>query len=204
MFVYNSFRVTVTNLSEQLIVIASIHQPSTSTFQLFDKLLLLSGGKSHYFGSVAEVGTQFASAGFPMPAQINPAEFVLELMNTDFARNHEQAVERLDQIHSSWTASPESMSVLEAADRITKSPGTAIQIPKESRANFFTVTLALLHRSFIKSYRDVIAYGIRILMYFGLAVMMGTIWLRLKSDQSSIIPVTNAIVSHSLTLPQIH
>lgn len=29
------------------------------------------------------------------------------------------------------------------------------------------ITTALLHRSFIKSYRDVVAYGIRIVMYLG-------------------------------------
>jgi len=29
----------------RLVVIASIHQPSTATFELFDKLVLLSGGK---------------------------------------------------------------------------------------------------------------------------------------------------------------
>lgn len=30
-----------------------------------------------------------------------------------------------------------------------------------------TIIAALLHRSFIKSYRDVVAYGIRIVMYLG-------------------------------------
>jgi hypothetical protein len=29
------------------------------------------------------------------------------------------------------------------------------------------ITTALLHRSFIKSYRDIVAYGIRIVMYLG-------------------------------------
>ena len=30
------------------------------------------------------------------------------------------------------------------------------------------IIIALLHRSFIKSYRDVVAYGIRIVMYLGM------------------------------------
>ena len=46
---------------------------------------------------------------------------------------------------------------------------------------------------FIKSYRDVVAYGIRIVMYVGLTVMMGTVWLRLDTDQPSIQPFVNAI-----------
>lgn len=36
-----------------------------------------------------------------------------------------------------------------------------------TRPSSFRITAALLHRSFIKSYRDVVAYGIRIVMYLG-------------------------------------
>lgn len=35
-------------------VIASIHQPSSEVFQLFDRLYLLSGGKTVYFGQAVE------------------------------------------------------------------------------------------------------------------------------------------------------
>lgn len=51
----------------------------------------------------------------------------------------------------------------------------------------------LLHRSFIKSYRDIMAYGIRIAMYFGLAILMGTVFLRFGTQQEYIQPFTNAI-----------
>jgi len=62
-----------------------------------------------------------------------------------------------------------------------------------SRSNKFLIPITLLHRSFIKSYRDVVAYGIRIAMYTGLAIMMGTVWLRLDTNQTSIQPLINAI-----------
>lgn len=35
-------------------VIASIHQPSSEVFELFDRLYLLSGGKTVYFGKASE------------------------------------------------------------------------------------------------------------------------------------------------------
>lgn len=35
-------------------VIASIHQPSSEVFELFDLLYLLSGGKTVYFGQASE------------------------------------------------------------------------------------------------------------------------------------------------------
>lgn len=35
-------------------MIASIHQPSSEVFELFDRLYLLSGGKTVYFGQASE------------------------------------------------------------------------------------------------------------------------------------------------------
>jgi ABC-type multidrug transport system permease subunit len=64
---------------------------------------------------------------------------------------------------------------------------------KDETASKWTIPIALVHRSFIKSYRDIIAYGIRIAMYMGLAVMMGTVWLRLSPNQSNIQSFINAI-----------
>ena len=56
-----------------------------------------------------------------------------------------------------------------------------------------TTIWILLHRSWIKSRRDAIAYGVRFVMYLGLAIMMGTVWLRLPPIQSSMQPFANCI-----------
>ena len=48
----------------QFLVIASIHQPSTTTFELFDKLLLLSKGKVAYNGPVPGIMDYFAGVGY--------------------------------------------------------------------------------------------------------------------------------------------
>lgn len=176
--------------TSQLIVIASIHQPSSSTFQMFDKLLLLSAGKSHYFGSVDGIKPHFESMGFGIPHHTNPAEFLLDLMNIDFASHQESAIERLQQMQKAWAT---SYGALELSNRVAAIPAEPLHEVKPSRSNLPVVVMSLVHRSFIKSYRDVVAYGIRIAMYLGLAIMMGTVWLRLKADQADIQPVTNAI-----------
>ena len=61
------------------------------------------------------------------------------------------------------------------------------------KAPQLTVPITLIHRSFIKSYRDIVAYGIRIAMYMGLAIMMGTVWLRVKTTQENIQSFINSI-----------
>ena len=48
----------------KVLVIASIHQPSTTTFELFDKLMLLSRGKVVYNGAVNKLKDYFARLGY--------------------------------------------------------------------------------------------------------------------------------------------
>jgi ABC-type multidrug transport system ATPase subunit len=181
----------------QLIVIASIHQPSTSTFQLFDKLVLLSGGKQHYFGPGGGVGAHFDSLGFPMPQQVNPAEFLLDMMNIDFATHQEAAEARLDEMQRGWVSSSKAQKLATQIESALKSV-ESLPTTKPSKRNFPIILMTLVHRSFVKSYRDVVAYGIRIAMYTGLAIMMGTVWLRLHTDQRSIQPFINAIVGDTI------
>ncbi|KAL2260214.1 hypothetical protein VTK26DRAFT_5864 [Humicola hyalothermophila] len=179
----------------KLIVIASIHQPSTSTFNLFDKLLLMSHGKMHYFGPVSAVASHFESLGHQVPIHVNPAEFILELTNTDFSSDKGAAMRRLDQMQLAWAGSERARELAAAVASVERAgSGTAVDLGTlEKKPGLFSQVVTLLHRSFVKSYRDVVAYGIRLAMYTGLAIMLGTVWLRLPASQESIIPFINVI-----------
>ena len=57
-----------------------------------------------------------------------------------------------------------------------------------------TTIAVLLHRSWTKSYRNVVVYGVRFVMYLGLAILMGTVWLRLPAIESSMQLLANCIL----------
>lgn len=136
--------------------------------------------------------------GSPVPLFINPAEFLLDLTSTDFSRHDENAMTDIQRLIKDWqtSAGAEVLRAAIASPPALKESATALA-GSARRTNASTLVLTLLHRSFIKSYRDIVAYGIRFVMYIGLAVMMGTVWLRLPETQSSIGPFTNAIVKES-------
>ncbi|KAL8994682.1 MAG: hypothetical protein Q9169_005412 [Polycauliona sp. 2 TL-2023] len=178
----------------KLIVIASIHQPSTATFDLFDKLLLLSAGQTCYFGPISSVRAHMDARGSSIPLYMNPAEFLLDLTSSDFADDSSEATTNIVKLHSDWRDSEAAKTLTSSIPLSpTEKPDSNHRREGKAHAGFFAIVLALLHRSFIKSYRDVVAYGIRFAMYIGLAIMMGTVWLRLPATQSSIGPFTNAI-----------
>lgn len=183
-------------------MIASIHQPSTSTFKLFDKLMLLSGGKTHYFGPVQAVTAYYEHVGHPIPMHVNPAEFVLEQLNVDFASDKTLAQQWLKEMQRAWTLSSMAKRLSQTVTSYQTQPQQqqgdmtqSIAVVENKKPSFASTVLTLLHRSFIKSYRDVIAYGVRMGMYLGLAIMMGTVWVRLKTEQEYIQAFINAIVS---------
>ena len=97
----------------QIIVIASIHQPSTATFELFDRVLLLSKGKTCFFGATADINAYFNNIDRPIPMHTNPAEFLLDLVNTDFGRNHQGVNQQLAEIHEAWNSSTERAALLQ-------------------------------------------------------------------------------------------
>ena len=130
-----------------------------------------------------------------MPRQINPAEFVLEMMNIDFATHQEVAQARLDEVQQGWLLSSNAKEMKAHMATILRSGQPLAMTTNSSNVNFPIILMTLVHRSFVKSYRDVVAYGIRIAMYIGLAIMMGTVWLRLHTEQEDIQPFINAIVS---------
>jgi ABC-type multidrug transport system ATPase subunit len=90
----------------QMIVIASIHQPSTSTLLLFDNILLLSEGQTVYYGPPGDSISYFESQGYPPSPMMSPAEFMLELTNTDFSRGSDQGGSQvLDALLHGWETS---------------------------------------------------------------------------------------------------
>ncbi|KAK2727582.1 uncharacterized protein LOC136028656 isoform X2 [Artemia franciscana] len=75
---------------EQKTVILSIHQPSSQIFHLFDKLLLLHGGQSVYFGPAKEIVEHFSLVGLPIQVHYNPADVIM-----DYLKGSSEASDRL-------------------------------------------------------------------------------------------------------------
>lgn len=64
-------------------VICSVHQPSSSLFQLFSHLILMSNGRIVFQGKVDEAVEVFEKAGMPCPMLYNPADFYVKVMSVE-------------------------------------------------------------------------------------------------------------------------
>merc|ERR1712167_178521 len=87
-------------MGDDLIVVVTIHQPSTSVFATFDQLLLLSEGRTAYRGEASSATDYFAKLDHPLPPLTNPADFLLDLVNSDFVDKKE-----VTRLLDAWAAS---------------------------------------------------------------------------------------------------
>lgn len=84
------------------LVLATIHQPSSETFNLFTHVLLMTQGQVVYMGPRKTLGKYFESLGDPSyvcPSNHNPADFYVQLvaLNPDLAKETQARIDALVQ-----------------------------------------------------------------------------------------------------------
>lgn len=188
-----------------MMVLCSIHQPSSATFHLFDSVMLLSKGQQVYFGAISHLENYFSYVGRPIPEFYNPAEHCLEITNTDFIGN--AAEQDLAILWQKWKDSKELVEIKAAiqqarhrnAATVSEVDLATMNLPDTdstaslSRPGMLSHIVTLIKRGFLKSYRDLLPYWMRVAMYIGLALLMSTVWLRLSVSQVNIQSFINSL-----------
>ncbi|XWS29553.1 hypothetical protein CRYUN_Cryun24cG0038600 [Craigia yunnanensis] len=172
-------------------VIASIHQPSSEVFELFQNLCLLSSGKTVYFGPVTMAEKFFSTNGFPCPALRNPSDHYLRTINKDFDEGMEQGkgsinTEKvIDTLVKSYKSSEICKQVEQHVFKISQQKGGPLE-KKGSQASFITQSIVLTERSFVNMYRDLGYYWLRLAIYIALCLCVGTIFYHIGFTFGSI------------------
>eukprot|EP00644_Phytophthora_capsici_P013770 jgi/Phyca11/535649/estExt2_fgenesh1_pg.C_PHYCAscaffold_400001 len=81
---HNVMRFIVKLCAEGKTIVCTIHQPSSLVYDMFTNAIVLSAGQTVYCGSRRQMVSHFASAGYDFPQYMNPAEYFISLVNTDF------------------------------------------------------------------------------------------------------------------------
>uniref|UniRef100_A0A7N2M1L1 Uncharacterized protein n=1 Tax=Quercus lobata TaxID=97700 RepID=A0A7N2M1L1_QUELO len=134
-------------------VIASIHQPSSEVFELFNNLCLLSTGMTVYFGSIL-----MAKEGI--------------IQDPDGTTSTEEVINILI---NSYKSSGTFQEVQHLVSKICQQNEGTLE-KKGSQASFITQCLVITSRSFVNMYRDLGYYWLRLAIYIALCLCVGTIF----------------------------
>ena len=112
-------------------IIATIHQPSSKMYHMFDDIVLLAEGEVVYSGPCEEAIDYFGAKGFPCPQFVNPADhFFMEVLQE----------KNVPALKEAWKNRPNS--------NIQYNPLTSSKPVKRAAVSFLTQFAFLLKRSF--------------------------------------------------------
>jgi ABC-type multidrug transport system ATPase subunit len=146
--------------STDTICIATIHQPNYETFSIFDKLLLLSGGKVKYNDTASGLNEYLTSIEHPTPEHQSPADHAINLVNTEFFHREDiSASQHLEDLHHLWDARAPPVVSYDASEA-----QPLIDNAVTVKSNFYQSlhkTGTLIHRNGINYARNILGFGIR-------------------------------------------
>jgi ATP-binding cassette, subfamily G (WHITE), member 2, PDR len=112
-------------------ILCTIHQPSATLFEMFDRLLLLTkGGQPVYFGELGPDSRSLIdyfekNGGDPCPVGENPAEWMLKVIGTAPGAHTD-----INWPHV-WRASPEYAEVRKELERLQSNPRISQDSPED-------------------------------------------------------------------------
>ncbi|KAJ3100135.1 ATP-binding cassette sub- G member 2 [Phlyctochytrium planicorne] len=198
------------------IVIATIHQPSTDLLNVFDKIILLSGGSTVFFGPPREAVTYFTGLGYPLKRSTqNPADHFMDLLTIDLSQSEEEVKkdnERIEMLQKAFishldNASPfpatkpnipsvqldgieTTETILDTAEAQAIAAVPKFEVEEVKRiywANSWFKELSILtKRSWLQFMRDQGMFIAFTIRTIILVILIGFTFFRIKNDQKSI------------------
>ncbi|KAJ8559605.1 hypothetical protein K7X08_003663 [Anisodus acutangulus] len=189
-------------------LIFTICQSSTEVFGLFDRICLLSNGKTLFFGETLACLQHFSNAGFPCPIMQSPSDHFLRAINTEFDRiitmckswqdNHgdlssvtmDTAV-AIRTIEATYRSSEDAAAVESIITKLTEKEGPSLK--RKGMAGNVTRVAVLTWRSLLVMSREWKYYWLRLILYMFLALCIGTVFSGLGHTLSSVMTRAAAI-----------
>ena len=144
---------------KNLLVVYTIHQPSTDIFGLFDNLCILHEGRNVYFGKAQECLDYFENIDYKCPEDRNPMDYYI-----DVVKKADQ--DTLDKLNNTFLDTSEK-SILE----FIENKKTGVLSNKASYASCCTQFLVLFKRAFFNFVRNKFAIPIRIFQIVFIAAL---------------------------------
>ncbi|KAJ3191562.1 ATP-binding cassette sub- G member 1 [Irineochytrium annulatum] len=165
-------------------VIATLHQPSSEIFRLFDDFILMADGRIMYSGPASESISYFGRSGYPCPRNSNPTDFFfMSILNTDPSIERLQgeepgsSVRRVSGLLDTWDASPENSALATSLACPTRTGGAATST-KKGQAGVLTQFSYLYTRASKNAYRNPLVLRSKVIQTVAVSVMIGLLYLR--------------------------
>lgn len=161
-------------VQDGLIMIMSLHQSGAESFERFTTMTLIARGNAVYEGRVARCLTYMCRVGYPCAKDINPAEFLIDLLNE---KNHIAEVEtRVTRLIELWS---ENINKLDCSKCNT---GGIVASRLPCSAGWWTQFRTLTAREAVHFSRSGKSWWLLMFMILFISSFIGFIWFQIPLD----------------------
>ncbi|KAH9818486.1 ABC-2 type transporter-domain-containing protein [Melampsora americana] len=192
---YNIVRLLRKLTSAGQAILCTIHQPSALLFENFDRLLLLNGGgRCVYFGEIGEeshvLRDYFAKKGTTCPENVNPAEFMLEVIGAGTGKQMGGGKDWADR----WLESEEhqaNIKEIQCLKKVEQKPMDGDDQADVTRATSYATSSwnqlkVVLHRTNLANHRNGNYQLTRLINHVTLALLIGLTFSNLTNNVASL------------------
>jgi len=175
-------------------VVCTIHQPSSQIYAMFDKILLLSEGRTAYMGSTKNANDFFTSIERPCPINYNPADHFVQVLAVEAGREDE-CVKDITYISEQFKTTADGMNLQNLIDE-NKANGIEFNTKNKAsqyKSSFCGQMRALLWRSGISIMKEPMATRIRFFQTITAAIIFGLLYFDQPLDQKGIMNINGVI-----------
>eukprot|EP01117_Protostelium_nocturnum_P012323 TRINITY_DN4537_c0_g1_i1.p1 TRINITY_DN4537_c0_g1~~TRINITY_DN4537_c0_g1_i1.p1 ORF type:complete len:901 (+),score=235.86 TRINITY_DN4537_c0_g1_i1:118-2820(+) len=187
-------------------IIMSIHQPSSSIYNTFDNVMLLSKGEAVYFGPRENVDAHLESMGYHMPSHYNPADYLLDVVtmnNQETIRSmsrsyrdseiHRRVIIDMDIVKevyfkyrplrslSAGTSDESPNSAMDSLFEMKYTPPSS-ELKKKYAASWLKQVYLVSHRTFINNFRNPYLLRFQYIVTVALGLILGIVYWHLGND----------------------
>jgi ABC-type multidrug transport system ATPase subunit len=160
-------------------VLATIHQPSSYVFSGFNRVHLLSEGRTAYSGSAEAALEYFSSIGRPLPPLTNPADFYIKILS----------VGNTAAVLDAWEGSDFSKTLqLErlGSSRMSENRMSVLLKKQDFAAPWQLQFRELMRRTLLSYRRDAVLGRIRFAQALVLGTLVGAIYFHIGKSPISL------------------
>ncbi|KAI7815062.1 white [Rhyzopertha dominica] len=178
-------------------VVCTIHQPSSEVYAMFDKILLLSEGRTAFLGSPDEAEVFFAGLDAPCPRNYNPADYFMQLLAVIPGRE-ESCRQAINMVCDNFERSELGVKITcEAATGAVEMGLDLFQTTEAYRrpykASWLMQFRAVLWRSWLAVIKEPLLHKVRVLQTFMIALVLGLLYFHQKLDQAGAMNITGIL-----------
>ncbi|CAD1478813.1 unnamed protein product, partial [Heterotrigona itama] len=181
-------------------IVATLHQPSSELYALFDRILLMAEGRVAFMGTTSQACTFFETLGAACPSNYNPADYFVQMLavvpGEEISCRH-----ATNTVCDAFQKSEHGVKLALEAEAINGEFEDSLRDSSTNysknrslyKASWCEQFRAVLWRSWLSVIKEPILVKVRLLQTVMVSLLVGIVYFNQRLDQDGVMNINGAL-----------